>query len=55
MPDSIMLVQEATADEIWVKAVQVHAVSVPEVFAVVGAETVAVVEVVIFAAVLVIP
>jgi hypothetical protein len=54
MPDSTMLMQEATADEIWEKAMQVHAVSVPEVFAVVEAETVAVVEVVIFAAALVI-
>jgi hypothetical protein len=51
-PDSNMLVQEAMADEIWEKAVQVHAVSVPEIFSAVEAETVVVVEAVIFAAVL---
>lgn len=54
MPDSIMLVQETTADEIWVKAKQVHAVSVLEAFCSCGSGNRSSCRVVIFAAVLVI-
>ena len=54
MPDSTILVQEATAEEIWEKAVQVHAVPFPEAIAVVVTETLAVFEVEIFASVLIV-